>query len=205
MTTIHGRNRSSTSEVVLATSQVGIGADASLAPILELLGHRGIEATAVPWDEPRYDWSACRSVIIMSTWDYGPRLGEYLAWVERVAAVTRLHNPDAVVRWNSDKRYLTDLDHMVSPWCLPTSSHPATPSGRLRRRSSSSNRPFRQAHAIRRAIWQAIRTSRGTRASPPSTGPHGNGTALPVPDSGGRASVGVSRRRVQPCHARAQC
>lgn len=95
--------------VVLATAKIGIEKDADLPLMIDALRARGVDAVAVPWDDPGYDWSACDSVIIRSTWDYGHRLGAFLAWSEQVGAVTRLHNPVAVVRWNSDKRYLGDL------------------------------------------------------------------------------------------------
>src|SRR4029077_4691036 len=52
------------------------------------------------------------------------RIGEFLAWVERTATLTRLLNPPAVVRWNSDKHYLAelagqDLPVVPSRFCEP--------------------------------------------------------------------------------------
>ncbi|HJU38583.1 MAG TPA: hypothetical protein VJ724_03360, partial [Tahibacter sp.] len=35
---------------------------------------------------------------------------EFLAWTERAGAATTLLNPPAVVRWNTDKHYLADLE-----------------------------------------------------------------------------------------------
>ncbi|MFC1420723.1 ATP-grasp domain-containing protein [Streptacidiphilus cavernicola] len=95
--------------VVLATSAVGLERDVDLPPVLDALGALGVSAEAVRWDDEGYDWAACDSVVIRSTWDYAERLDEYLGWVDHVAAVARLHNPAEVVRWNSDKRYLRDL------------------------------------------------------------------------------------------------
>jgi hypothetical protein len=46
-------------------------------------------------------------VVIRSTWDYTWRRDEFLAWADRVG--DRLRNSPAVVRWNSDKRYLGAL------------------------------------------------------------------------------------------------
>ncbi len=63
----------------------------------------------VAWDDPSVDWAAFDAVIIRSTWDYTDRLPEFLAWVERVDAATRLINSANVVRWSTDKRYLADL------------------------------------------------------------------------------------------------
>jgi hypothetical protein len=59
------------------------------------------------WDAPLVEWSAYDLVVIRSTWDYARRRDEFVAWADRIG--DRLHNAPAVVRWNSDKRYLGDL------------------------------------------------------------------------------------------------
>ena len=46
-------------------------------------------------------------MVIRSTWDYARRRDEFLRWCESVGE--RLHNRAALVRWNTDKRYLGDL------------------------------------------------------------------------------------------------
>lgn len=73
------------------------------------LAAAGADAAPLVWDDPAVDWSAWDLVVVRSTWDYVPRREEFLAWAERVAAVTTLANPPAVLRWNSDKHYLADL------------------------------------------------------------------------------------------------
>ena len=107
-------------QVVLATSGPGLERDTDLPLILDALRARGVDAAAVRWDSADHDWAADGSVVIRSTWDYGNRLAEYLAWTDRVAAATPLHNPAPVVRWNSDKRYLRDLAGLGIP-VVPTS------------------------------------------------------------------------------------
>jgi glutathione synthase/RimK-type ligase-like ATP-grasp enzyme len=67
----------------------------------------GAEPDLVPWDERDATWDAYELVLIRSTWDYSRRRDEFVAWADRVGE--RLHNPPALVRWNSDKRYLADL------------------------------------------------------------------------------------------------
>ena len=76
--------------------------------LAEALRGRGSEAELIAWDAPGTDWSAFDAVVIRSTWDYTNRPEEFLAWVEGVG--DRLHNSPALVRWNSDKRYLRDLE-----------------------------------------------------------------------------------------------
>ena len=68
-------------------------------------------ATTVPavWSDPSILWEEFDVTIVRSTWDYHRRLGEFLAWVDRVGALGRLLNIPATLRWNCDKRYLLDL------------------------------------------------------------------------------------------------
>ena len=48
-------------------------------------------------------------MVIRSTWDYHRRPREFAEWLSRVSVATMLHNPQDVVRWNMDKRYLRDV------------------------------------------------------------------------------------------------
>jgi len=75
----------------------------------EVLAGRGIEVEFVAWDDPAVDWSSFDRVVIRSTWDYPGRLEEFLGWCERVGG-ERLRNGPELVRWNSDRRYLAELD-----------------------------------------------------------------------------------------------
>lgn len=78
-------------------------------PLLAALHHRGLFAEPAVWDDPGVDWTAYDLVVIRSTWDYAARRDAFVAWAESVAAGSRLANPAAVVRWNTDKRYLREL------------------------------------------------------------------------------------------------
>ena len=44
-----------------------------------------------------------------STWDYPQRLPEFLAWLDRVDAVSQVLNPVPIIRWSLDKHYLAEL------------------------------------------------------------------------------------------------
>ncbi|MFE9607465.1 RimK family alpha-L-glutamate ligase [Streptomyces sp. NPDC006012] len=83
--------------------------DRDLPLLVRALTDAGAEAAAVHWDDPGVDWSGFDLAVIRSTWDYSWRTAEFVAWAERTGRATRLANPAAVVRWNSDKRYLGDL------------------------------------------------------------------------------------------------
>lgn len=83
--------------------------DEDLPALRAALAAAGIPAQVCDWDDPEVDWAAFECVLLRSTWDYTQRLAEFLAWCERVAALTTLINPLDIVRWNSDKHYLRDL------------------------------------------------------------------------------------------------
>ena len=76
--------------------------------LLEPLRDLGAEVSFEGWDDPAVDWRGFDRVVIRSTWDYTGRRDAFLAWAERVGAALR--NPAALVRWNSDKEYLAELE-----------------------------------------------------------------------------------------------
>ena len=82
------------------------------------LARRGAEAVSVVWDDPDVQWHRFHRVVIRSTWDYPRKREAFLAWAD--ALDSRLENPPAVVRWNSDKHYLADLVAAGIP-TVPTS------------------------------------------------------------------------------------
>jgi hypothetical protein len=85
----------------------GLAVDERL--LVDALSRLGLKAGPAVWDDPLVDWACIGLCVIRSTWDYPHRLDEFLAWTERVAAVTSLWNPAEVVRWNTRKTYLRDL------------------------------------------------------------------------------------------------
>jgi hypothetical protein len=93
--------------VALATCAVmpdGLEVDRGLKTALEA---GGASAEYVSWDDGSADWTAFDVVVVRSTFDYSRRRDEFLAWAEALDG--RLRNSPEVVRWNSDKRYLSDL------------------------------------------------------------------------------------------------
>jgi len=85
----------------------GDGDDAGLIPALRA---RGLHARWLAWDDPESEQADL--VILRATWDYIDRLDEFLAWSKRVPNL--LNAPD-VVAWNTDKRYLLDLESAGVP------------------------------------------------------------------------------------------
>ena len=74
------------------------------------LERRGASVAAQVWSDASVDWSCAGTVVIRSTWDYHLHHDAFLAWVDRVAALTPIWNPPALVRRNSVKTYLQDLE-----------------------------------------------------------------------------------------------
>ena len=57
------------------------------------------------------NWSQFDAVVIRETWDYHLHIDEFIPALERIeASGTQLLNPINIVKWNSDKRYLKELE-----------------------------------------------------------------------------------------------
>jgi len=90
----------------------------------------GFEVQTALWDADRTRWNDFDLVFIRSCWDYHLRCEEFLDWVQEVdrSGVT-LWNPLPVVRWNTHKRYLRDLESAgvtVVPTCWPSRNEAGT-------------------------------------------------------------------------------
>ncbi|HEY2347321.1 MAG TPA: hypothetical protein VGH80_15835 [Xanthomonadaceae bacterium] len=103
------------SRIALATAIAAHALDDDLPPLLRALHAAGMAADVRAWDDPTVAWSRYDLVLLRSTWDYTMRFAEFMAWCERIAQTTRLLNPLDVVRWNTDKRYLAQLEAIGIP------------------------------------------------------------------------------------------
>jgi hypothetical protein len=70
---------------------------------------RDMVVEEICWDQDDIDWGKYDAAIIGTTWDYWDRAELFLETLERIETKTRLFNSSAMVRWNSDKRYLKEL------------------------------------------------------------------------------------------------
>ena len=81
--------------------------DAHLAASLERLG---LPPVVCVWNDPAVDWAAFDAVLIRTIWDYFKHHAAFLAWLDRLDALgIPTINDSALLRWNSDKRYLLEL------------------------------------------------------------------------------------------------
>jgi glutathione synthase/RimK-type ligase-like ATP-grasp enzyme len=105
--------------IALVTADEARELDLDLPSLEAALRERGADATALAWDDPAADWSGFDAAVLRSTWDYVDRIDEFLEWCDHCASRTRLFNPPALVRWNTDKHYLLDLARRGVP-VVPT-------------------------------------------------------------------------------------
>ncbi|MCA9518683.1 MAG: hypothetical protein KC635_27290, partial [Myxococcales bacterium] len=83
-------------------------------PLRAAFAARGVAVDDVPWDAD-VAWGAFDACLIRTTWDYQERKDAFVAWAERAAEETLLLHGPAVVRWNTDKRYLRELEAAGAP------------------------------------------------------------------------------------------
>lgn len=105
--------------IALATAAALPDLDEDGAALIAALAAQGCTAEPAIWTDPAVDWRRFDRVIVRSTWDYAPQRDAFLAWAARVDAVSRLLNPPAVLRWNTDKRYLDALPSTVPTRFIP--------------------------------------------------------------------------------------
>lgn len=79
-------------------------------PLHAALVERGVEVVQPVWSDFDFDWRGCDACLIRTTWDYQDHHEAFIAWAARVATQTRLFNPFELIRWNTDKHYLRDLE-----------------------------------------------------------------------------------------------
>lgn len=86
--------------------------DGALDTDLPLLGAAleqiGIAHALVAWDDPGAAWGSFDLAVVRSTWDYVPRREQFVSWAREIPCPVR--NSAEVLAWNTDKRYLRELE-----------------------------------------------------------------------------------------------
>jgi hypothetical protein len=101
---------------LLTTDEAALhGRDHDTGRLLEALRRAGLAADAPVWHDEAVDWTAYDLLVIRTPWDYSERFGEFMAWLDRASAVTRILNAPDLIRWNIDKRYLDDFQALGVP------------------------------------------------------------------------------------------
>lgn len=119
MPTAPAPSAADSAEIALASFRNPHGVPAEDLVLAGALRRRGRNVSHPVWDDPAVDWSRFGIVVVRSTWDYHRNRPAFLRWTRRVARLTQLQNPRDVLRWNTDKRYLRDLERKGVP-VVPT-------------------------------------------------------------------------------------
>ena len=105
--------------VALVSSERGLRVDPDLPIAGAALREAGFVVDLVRWDDAA-DWASYDLAVVRSCWDYAWRLAEFLTWAADFPdGAIRLRNPVEVLRWNTDKTYLRDLERAGLP-VVPT-------------------------------------------------------------------------------------
>lgn len=75
--------------------------------LAEALRRRGASVEFASWDAA-VGWEEFDLVVVRSTWDYTSRPEEFAGWARSIGG--RLRNAPELLAWNSDKRYVADLE-----------------------------------------------------------------------------------------------
>lgn len=78
--------------------------------VKDALIKKGLIVERTHWDNPSYDWSKTRYVVVRTPWDYFDRFNEFSNWLKTVSSLTQFINPIKTLWWNIDKHYLQDLN-----------------------------------------------------------------------------------------------
>lgn len=83
------------------------------------LGKVKLKSEFVVWDDPTIDWSLFESLIVRSIWDYTEKYDAFSSWLKYIDGTCTIINDLELLRWNSDKRYLLELQLKGIP-VIPT-------------------------------------------------------------------------------------
>jgi len=79
--------------------------------LLYFLKEKGFTIDLVIWNNPHINWEDYQVAILKSPWDYFDLIEDFYTWLDLLATKkVKLLNPVNVVRWNSDKRYLKEIE-----------------------------------------------------------------------------------------------
>jgi len=83
------------------------------------LAARGVSIHRPHWRDRTVDWAQFDLAVVRTVWDYQERRDVFVAWAEATAARVPLENPADVLRWNTHKGYLMELEERGAP-IVPT-------------------------------------------------------------------------------------
>ncbi|WP_225563120.1 hypothetical protein [Rhodanobacter sp. DHG33] len=107
-------------QLAIATSAAYPAVQPDDAHLVASLATLDIQSQVCVWNDPGVDWGRHDAVLVRTIWDYFEHYDAFLAWLDRLErAGVPVINPVALMRWNSDKRYLLQLESLGVP-IIPT-------------------------------------------------------------------------------------
>lgn len=97
--------------LALATSAMYPGIYPDDVYFVDVLERLGIQATPCVWNDAAVDWTAFDAVLVRTVWDYFEHYAAFLAWLDTLDRLgVPMINDSRLIRWNSEKRYLLDIE-----------------------------------------------------------------------------------------------
>jgi glutathione synthase/RimK-type ligase-like ATP-grasp enzyme len=108
-------------DIALVTGTADLPFDVAAVdqPLVAALERRGARLHAPVWHDPTVAWEGFDLALVRTTWDYHHQRDRFVAWAAAAGDATRLWNPPDVLRWNTHKSYLVELEDRGAP-VVPT-------------------------------------------------------------------------------------
>lgn len=78
-----------------------------------------IDLVFANWNDKSIAWESFDAAVIRSAWDYVPVREEFLQFAKNIETKTKLFNSSEVIKWNTNKTYLSILENKGVP-IIPT-------------------------------------------------------------------------------------
>lgn len=96
--------------ITLVTYEGAPGGAADDEVLARTLEAKGASVRFAVWSDPRVDWASSDKAVVRSTWDYHLRAAAWADWLRIAERQTPLVNEPHLLRWNSRKTYLRQLE-----------------------------------------------------------------------------------------------
>jgi len=93
--------------------------DLDIPFVIESANKLEINLSFPNWQDKDIKWNDFDAAVIRSTWNYVPFRDEFVSWSKKVERETKLYNSSEIIKWNTDKKYLLELDKNGIP-IIPT-------------------------------------------------------------------------------------
>ena len=79
--------------------------------LLDFLKTKGLDIYPEIWNDEKVNWEQYSVALLKSPWDYFENIQHFYVWLSNLDKMgIRLLNPTSLVKWNSDKHYLKDIE-----------------------------------------------------------------------------------------------